>query len=101
MKGAPKRGTQTNPTLEREQSLRKEGEIQGYEAREVQLCGFAGLLQMLPCTDFSHLPKELPSFLTFNSKELHRAEQMLCFVMSQSSLCFPPRPYLSSKQARY
>lgn len=48
MKGAPKGGTQTNPTLEREQSLRKEREIQGHEAREVRLCGFAGLLQLLP-----------------------------------------------------
>lgn len=56
MKGALKGETKTNTTLEREQSLRVEWEIQLTKASEVQLCDVAGLFQLLPCTDFSYLP---------------------------------------------
>lgn len=80
MKGALKGETKTNTTLEREQSLRMEWEIQLSEAREVQLCGIVGLFQLLPCTDFSYLPNSFPSFLMFHSKELHGTALNECYV---------------------
>lgn len=55
VKGAFKGETKTNTTLEKEQSLRMEWELQPTEAGEVQLCGIAGLLQLLPSTYF-YLP---------------------------------------------
>lgn len=98
MKGRTEGGTKTNITLEREQSLT---EVRKFRDMKPERSSSAGLLQLPPCTDFSRLPNKLPSFLTSNSKDLHRTERMLCFVMSQSSPCFSPGPYLSSKQVRY
>lgn len=71
MKGALKVEIKTNTTLDSEENLRIEWEIELTEAGEVRLCGIAGMFQLLRCTNF-YLPNSFPSFLMFHSKDPHR-----------------------------